>query len=41
MLDARYEDHYFDADKKQGLCDILDTDEEEDGNGSAPRKRGH
>ena len=41
MLDARYEDRYFDADTKQGLCEILDTDGEEDGNGSAPRKRGH
>ena len=25
MLDARYKDHYFDADKKQGLREMLDT----------------
>ena len=25
MLDARYEDLYFDADNKQGLCEMLDT----------------
>ena len=25
MLNARYKDRYFDADKKQGLCEMLQT----------------
>ena len=25
MLDARYKDRYFDAGKKQGLCEIVPT----------------
>ena len=25
MLDAKYKDRYFDADKKRGLCEMLHT----------------
>jgi hypothetical protein len=34
MLNARYKGRYFDADKKQGLCEMLDT-AGQDGNGQS------
>lgn len=41
MLDARYKDRYFDADKKQGLRDMLDTAGQDGKGHCALMKRGH